>query len=135
MENAVVPTPYNELIRDVSIVKPKHGLIKDIKQAKITQFIIDELKLIPDWSKYRIDNEFIKMACNLIENLVVKKDKIDKKEIILIVFQKLFNLTAQEIKIVSDVIEFLVNNKKIKKIKIYKKVYIFLKKFFLNRLG
>ena len=73
METTVVPQPFDDLIRDVSMVKPKHGLLKDIKVAKITQFIVDYLKGLPNFSKYRIDNELILLACLKIENLVVKK--------------------------------------------------------------
>ena len=39
----------------------------------------------------------------------------------LTVFQKLFNTTPQEIKLLSDSIDFLSNNKRIKKLGIYKK--------------
>jgi hypothetical protein len=72
---------------------------------------------------------------NLAENMITdKKAGILKKEIVSTVFQKLFNLNPTEIKSLSDTIEFLKNNKKIKKISVYKRLLKPFGKYILKKL-
>ena len=78
---------------------------------------------IPELNKHRLDLELICMSLNLVENLVVKKDKIDKKQIIIQVFSKLFSLNPIEQNQFCDHIEFLLDNNKVNKIKKLKKYY------------
>ena len=108
---------YNNIYPDITgLILPKNSLLKDIKINKVIQFILTELQKIPDVQKFKNDLELICMAINLVENLIKKKDKIDKQMIIFNVFQKLFSLTPADQKILSDSIEFLISNKKVKKI-------------------
>jgi hypothetical protein len=120
-------TPYNNIVPNVSnSIVPKNSLFDDIKKSKCIEIIIEELRKIPDFSKYRSSNfEFIKFSVNMIENMIIdRKSGALKKEIILSAFQKLFNLTQPEQKQLSDTIEDLKKNKKIKKIPIKRK-YIY----------
>jgi hypothetical protein len=113
---------YNNIYPDITgLILPKNSLLKDIKINKVIQFILTELQKIPDVQKFKNDLELICMAINLVENLITKKDKIDKKMIIFNVFQKLFSLTQDDQKILSDAIEFLISNKKVKKISKFSK--------------
>ena len=131
-----IDTVYPDLKSDIV---PKHALFDDIKKNVIIQKIITEIQTnIPEYSKYRIDLELITFIVNHVENMISKKKQgVLKKEIVLTVFQKLFNLSPPEIKLLSDSIDFLANNKRIKKLGIYKKhlkpigKYI-IKKFFLT---
>ena len=119
MTDKIIDTVYPDLKSDIV---PKHALFDDIKKNVIIQKIIAEIQKIPDYSKYRVDLELITFIINQVENMVTKKKQgVLKKDIVLTVFQKLFNTTPQEIKLLSDSIDFLANNKRIKKLSIYKK--------------
>ena len=119
MTDKIIDTVYPDLKSDIV---PKHALYDDIKKNVIIQKIIAEIQKIPDYSKYRVDLELITFIINQVENMVTKKKQgVLKKDIVLTVFQKLFNTTPQEIKLLSDSIDFLANNKRIKKLSIYKK--------------
>ena len=114
-----IDSVYPDLKSDIV---PKHALYDDIKKNVIIQKIIAEIQKIPDYSKYRVDLELITFIINQVENMITKKKQgALKKDIVLTVFQKLFNTTPQEIKLLSDSIDFLANNKRIKKLSIYKK--------------
>jgi len=119
MTDKITDNVYPDLKSDIV---PKHALYDDIKKNVIIQKIIAEIQKIPEYSKYRIDLELITFIINQVENMITKKKQgALKKDIVLTVFQKLFNTTPQEIKLLSDSIDFLSNNKRIKKLGIYKK--------------
>ena len=119
MTDKITDNVYPDLKSDIV---PKHALYDDIKKNVIIQKIIAEIQKIPEYSKYRIDLELITFIINQVENMITKKKQgALKKDIVLTVFQKLFNLSPQEIKLLSDSIDFLSNNKRIKKLSIYKK--------------
>ena len=90
---------------------------------------------IPEFQKYKNDLELIKYVCNLTENLIQeKKSGTLKKEIVISSLTKLFNLNENEKKMISDAVEFLCNNKKVKKLGLFKKWIVPCGKFFLKRL-
>jgi hypothetical protein len=72
---------------------------------------------------------------DIIEHLgLKKKEKIDKKELLLTAFKIVFKLSAVEIAIINDFIEFVASNKLIKKLSFLKRNYIDAKKLFLKTL-
>ena len=85
-------------------------------------FIINAVKKIceiPNVATLRLDIELTTYICNIIENEIVSKKKksTDKKVIFFRIIQEIFtSLTEQEKKILSDQIEFLLENNKIKKV-------------------
>jgi hypothetical protein len=123
MSTTVTTEKYNAVIPDVQgFVVPKNNLLKDIKVSKCVDLVVKEIQSIPNFSTYRIDPEVIKMVINIVENVYTEKKSGDtKKSIVVQAFVKVFNLTPQEQKILSDFIDFLSNNNKIKKISIIKK--------------
>jgi hypothetical protein len=114
---------YDGVIPDVQgVIVPKNNLLKDIKVSKCVDLVVKEIQSIPNFSTYRIDPEVIKMVINIVENVFTeKKSGETKKSIVVQAFVKVFNLTPQEQKILSDFIDFLSNNNKIKKISVVKK--------------
>jgi hypothetical protein len=119
MTDKTIDTVYPNLKEDII---PKNSLYDDIKKNVIIQKIILEVQKLPEYSKYRTDLELIAYIVNQVENMITKKKQgALKKEIVLAIFQKLFNITPQEIKLLSDSIDYLGNNKQIKKLGIYKK--------------
>ena len=86
-------------------------------------FIINAVKKIceiPNVATLRLDIELTTYICNIIENEIIyskKKKSTDKKVIFFRIIQEIFtSLTDQEKKILSDQIEYLLENNKIKKI-------------------
>jgi hypothetical protein len=125
---------YDILFPNLSnAIIPKNSLFDDIKKNKCIQMIINEITKIPDIGKYRTDLELIKFCVNLAENLFIeKKSGKIKKDIVLAVFQKLFSLNPPEQKLISDAIEFLSNNHKIKKLSVLKRYLIPFSKWFVK---
>lgn len=96
-------------------VEPKNGLYKEIKKSEYVSQIFERLYKIDGVKRFSDDIEFLTFVCQLIENVVDnKKYKFDKKEILLDVYIKIFgNIDKEKI---SKNIEYLIQNKKIKKI-------------------
>ena len=126
-------TDYNKLFPDVSnLINPKYALLEDIKFNKLVEFIIKEIQNIPEYQSHKNNLELIKLIFNLIENKVVKKDKLDKKSIVIEGIKRTFNLNEAEVKTLEGFIEFLHKNKKIKKLSVLKKYIIPTFNFFLK---
>ena len=118
---------YNDNLGD--LIMPKNELLKDCKLNQAVAFVAKNLKIIPNYKARQNDNEFILRACNLIENLGIqkKKDKLLKIDVFVKVFQQLFNVTDEDLKPIIVTVEFLLNKKLVKKIKLIKKVVRFAK--------
>lgn len=106
---------------DLQIIPLRNNLLVDFKYNEVKSKIIarvNELNL--NQVQYRLDNEFLTLLCNLIEHLVIKKDKLDKKALAISIMVDVFGLTEEEKTAVSNNIEFLCGNKMIKKVSFYK---------------
>ena len=101
---------------NLDLVSVTPNLALDIKKTEIKDKVIarlTELKLAD--TKYKNSSDILLLVCNLVEHLVRDK-KISKKDIVLDIFQTLFNLTPEERIIINENIEFLHSNKAIKKL-------------------
>ena len=107
---------------DLSIIPLKNNLLVDSTYNSIKQKIIERIiHLGLQDHKYKSDNEFLTLICNLVENLVNKKDKISKKDLALDILTQIFNLNEDENAILSKNIDFICNQKNlIKKVSFYK---------------
>ena len=103
------------------IVPVKNHLLKNVKVNAVIEQIRKRIEGLPNYSQYKNDVEFLLLVCNMIEHLVVKKDKINKKELLLDIYKQVFvGITPAELANIEANIEFLLNNKKIKKQSFYK---------------
>ncbi len=118
---------YNKNLGD--LIMPKNALLKDCKLNQAVDFVIKNLKVIPNYKSRKNDNEFILRACNLIENLGIhkKKDKLLKIDVFVKVFQQLFNVTEEDLKPSIVTVEFLLDKNLVKKIKMIKLIVRFVK--------
>ena len=106
---------------DLQIVSLKNNLLYDVTVSQIKNKIITRLnELNLTQTKYKTDNEFLVLICNLIEFLVKKKDKIVKKQLAIDIFTDLFNLNDDEKVTLSNNIDFVHSNGTIKKISQWK---------------
>jgi hypothetical protein len=91
----------------------------------LSQKIIDEIKKIPNVSQLKLNTELTALVSTLVENTTEKDQKIDKKKLVIQILQTVFNLLPPEIVIIGQQIEFLLDNKLVKKVtrKLSNKVY------------
>ena len=102
------------------VVPVKNHLLKNVKVDEVKREIIERIKKFPNYDVYKNDVEFLLLVCNMVEHLVIKKDKIDKKQLLVEIYNNVFSLNSDEVNAISQNVEFLWNNKKIKKVSYYK---------------
>ena len=106
------------------LVPFKNTLAAHIKQNKIIDDVCKIIAEIPDLNKMRLDPELTVYVCNIIENLIEKKDKkeISKLDLASTIIAKACNLEASDLDLVIKQIKFLDNNGRIKKASATKKI-------------
>lgn len=104
----------------LEVIPVKNHLFKDLKVNEIKSQVVERVSKFPDLQKYKSDVEFLLLVCNMLEHLVVKSDKINKKELLIEIFNQLFPMNESEVKTLEQNIEFLWNAKKIKKQSYYR---------------
>jgi hypothetical protein len=106
---------------DLQIIPLKNNLLVDWKKQDIKTKIISRInELNINVSKYKTDNEFLTLVCNLVEYLVNKKDNISKKDLVISVYLDLFGLTPEEQETLKNNIDIIHLQKKIKKVSMWK---------------
>ena len=102
-------------------VKFKNSLKQFSKENDAVNSIVDSVNYnLPDYQLLgKVDLELIDYVCTEIEILVknngVSKKKIDKKQLCIKVFKRLFpSISSEDIKIIDNQIEYLCNNGLIK---------------------
>ena len=106
--------------------------VNDIKNKIVNR--INELGL--NNIKYKHDNEFLVLICNLIEFLVNKKDKITKSDLAFSIYCEIFDIdkTSEDEKLMlKHNINFIYDNGSIKKISKWKLFKCGLKEIFKKK--
>jgi hypothetical protein len=105
----------------MEVVPLKNNLLQDFRFNEIKTAIIKQLtdKALID-TKYKLDSEFLTYLTNIIEFLVDKKDKVDKKDLALDIFKNLFGANEDELVLIARNIEYLHSNRFIKKVSYWK---------------
>jgi len=122
------------IMDNLGLVPIQNSLAFDVKRIEIKNKIITrigELGLVI--SNYRNSTEFLLLILNLIEHLVVKKDKINKKELAIEILNEVFGLNELERNNVDSNIEFLHQNKNIKKVSMWKLFKCGVKELFFSK--
>lgn len=109
-------------VADVDLVSFKNSLIKDQRVADLNIIVKDKIASLPPNVSYKNNNELILYVCKLVENVVCKKDNINKKDLVISILRPLLALNDVEAKLTGDIIEFLHSNSMIHKIKQVKKI-------------
>ena len=106
------------------LVPFKNTLAAHIKQNQIIDDVCKIIAEIPDLNKMRLDPELTVYVCNIIENLIEKKDKkeISKLDLASTILAKACNLEHTDLDIIIKQIKFLDNNGRIKKASAVKKL-------------
>ena len=112
-------------------VKENKTSKREKKKEQIINYVVDDLKKNPHLNKSDVAS--VSRCCQLVENMVKKKDKIDKLELVVMIFNKIFqHLQPAEIDIIKNVVQFVLDSKLIHKVKMYVKVYSWVKKVVIN---
>jgi hypothetical protein len=111
---------------DLSYVKPKNKLKRDQYNNELKKQIIQKMKEFDNLGSLKFDNELLKFVCSCLENSLKpkyeKKQKTDKKALVIEIFNDLFNLNEDEKKKLSNNIDFLIENELVQKINVAKKI-------------
>ena len=103
-------------------VQPKNKLKHLKNRAELFDAIVEKIVNLKEYSSLKFDNELLIFVCNCIENgLNNKKKKIDKKELCLEIYHKVFTMNEKEKEQISNSIEFLCDNNMIDITPVYKK--------------
>jgi len=106
-------------------VKFKNNLSKHNIVYSLIEQISEKIKLIPQHEKLRTEIELVKTCCNIVENLVQRKNKkqkqpINKKQLVVDALSIVFNYSETEKELVYSLIDYLFNNDQIKRFSYYK---------------
>jgi len=107
----------------LEVITLKNSILVDVHKTEIKTAIIKRVaELNLDLVKWKINPEFLSLLCNMIEHLVEKKDKINKLDFAIEIVNDLLSgsLTSDEIAIIKSTIEFIHQNKNIKKVSMWK---------------
>ena len=111
-----------EKFTDVNLITIKNSLVKDQKSNDLIVVVKDKLQsLPPNLLLYKTNSEFILYVCKLVENVILKSDGVNKKELVLNIMRSIVGCNDAECKLVGEIIEFLHSNGMIQKIKVVKK--------------
>lgn len=114
----------------IALIPLRNTLARDSKYNKIKTAVLTQLEEFAD-AKYKSNPEVILHLITIIENLIEKNDKLDKMQLAIEIFCELFKTTDMgEIKAFSVIIEFLLENKQVKKIKMSKYCLTYMRSFF-----
>jgi hypothetical protein len=113
---------------NVDLINPKNNLLKVQKFADILALLKQKVVEYPTNHVLKQGSEFLLFTCKIVEEVVKKSDKVNKKEFVIDLFKALFSLNDIESKAIGSSIDFLWSNGLISKIKTSKKLWNLLKK-------
>lgn len=93
----------------------KHSLVSHLTYEQTILDITGVIKNLPSYESLKLDDELTLYVCRVVEHIIKKVHKIDKKVLVIKCLTEAFGLTPTEQLLVSRQIEFLWNNKKITK--------------------
>ncbi len=117
-------------------ITPKNSLSRETKKQKLLGQISEKLEKVMSTQLKKNDLEFISLVCNIVENVISKKDKINKKEFVFDIFQMLYNneLTQEDKIMIGNHIEYLWENEQIKKVDIFTKTKAIVGSWFMRKI-
>ena len=111
-----------------------------IPKEKVSQLkneIVTAIQKLDNYGSFKFDLKLILNICNYIENAKCvrkSKQKIDKKNLVLDIFDQVFTLDPDAKNTISNTIDHLHGDKKIKKLSAFKRIAKQLLKIAVNKL-
>lgn len=106
----------------LDLIKPKNSLLTKQLHSKVFRSLYEELSSFDTKKELCRDLEFISLSCNLVEYLVdgqkkhLKGLKIDKKTLLVNVFDVIYSLSEEDKELLRQHIQFVVDNDMVKKV-------------------
>jgi len=93
-------------------------LKKEAKETALKDLLVSTLNNLPNIQNKKFDIYTLLLICETTEKFIgmTNKYKVDKKQIIIDTYTKLFNLQDNEKIIISNNVEFIINNELVKDI-------------------
>ena len=113
----------------------KNSLSKHFVFHDLVNVLVTKIKEIPKFEELKLNIELTLLCCNIVENSVKKKIKVDKEKLVVDSLTEIFNLTDEEQKTIKNHIEFLFTNGKILKVDEVKKFFKSVGDWFVRKLG
>jgi predicted ATP-dependent protease len=105
-----------------SLSPEKLEMKKNRRYNKMSELVMKQAKKIKTKDEFKYDLSFILFVCNIVETRILKKDNINKKELVIDTLKNLFAYNEEEHKVLERNIEFLHSNNLIKKDAIIKQM-------------
>ena len=121
---------------NLTFIQPKKRLKQLKHKQELMNAIVEKITEIKDHLTLKLDNELLIFVCSCIENglKVKKKGEVNKKELCLEIYQKIFSINANEKEQISKSIDFLCDNKMIEKVPMYMKYSTIFKNYVKSKL-
>jgi hypothetical protein len=123
--------PNNDEVVLSPYVVPKHSLRRNQKELMIIEALVKYLCNFKNKMLLNKCSQTLLLMCNHLEAIVCKKDKINKKDVIIAVYKQVFGADV-DLDFLEKTIEFLWENKKIKGLSAVKKYVFPFANFFSN---
>lgn len=119
---------------ELQVISLRNNLLVDYKYTETKTKIISRLQELHLCDgKYKNDNQLLNLICELVEHLVVKKDKIIKKDLVIDIYVAIFAISDEDKPTLINNINFLWSNQMIKKVSIYKLFKTGIKEWFRKK--
>ena len=114
----------------------KNQLNKHFVFHSLVAVLVKKIKEdIPKFEELKLNIELTLLCCNIVENTVTKKTKVDKEKLVVDSLTEVFTLTEEEQKTLKGQIDFLYDNKKIIKVDACKKFLKSAQDWFYRKCG
>ena len=102
--------------KTIAPLKLKNSTKQYFKKARLREAIIQEIQQLPDFNRdLKFDNEIIEAVLQIINEKFYKRSDEERKTIAISILKDLFTLTPDEINIITKTIDYMYENKIIKK--------------------
>ena len=120
----------------MDMITENHSLNKFVKENNLVSKILVKFNLMPNLQTLKFDIEMLSYISNVFENELPDHNVDEKKAMIIRVMKLLFpSITAPDELIIAGQIQYLIDNKKIKKISTKKYLYKNIGSWIFRRIG
>ena len=117
------------------LVPLKNSLKQSAKFQSISDKIVENLKVIPEIDTHKHSIELVQHVCSLIELYVKHKYKINKENLFIFTLNRLISLNEEDTLFIKQTIQYLLDNKLVKKATVSLKLFEFAKEFVKKRIA
>ena len=108
MDNKLTPLTIDRSLYDKSNkVEYSKVMQREKKVSDIETLLLQKVYLITNYERYKFSLDLVKYLMNQLELLVSKSDGLNKKQVVISVMTKIFNLNAQESELIDHFVEFI----------------------------